>query len=160
MAEEIERKFLVSGAGWRSRVERSVAVRQAYLTRGDALTMRVRIFDDKDAFLTIKSAQPGMTRSEFEYVIPLADARDLIQLHTGLVIEKCRHIVRLGKDLWEVDVFEGAHAGLVIAEIELSSEDSSFERPDWLGAEVTHDPRYYNANLATQSQAEAIPEKA
>ena len=150
MAKEIERKFLVAGEGWRDRVARSRGLRQGYLAQTGKLAARVRILDDAEAVLTIKSAAPGTTRSEFEYPIPLADARALLELASGLVIEKRRHLVPLDGLTWEVDVFEGAHAGLVLAEVELPAEDTPFERPDWLGPEVTDDRRYYNANLALQ----------
>lgn len=149
MATEIERKFLVEGDAWRPLATRSVAIRQAYLTRFDAMTVRVRVVDDAKAFLTIKSPQLGPVRSEFEYSIPAGDAHALIAARTGLLIEKRRHIVQLGDARFEIDVFEGAHAGLVIAEIELPDASAAFERPAWLGEEVTGDPRYYNAHPAT-----------
>ena len=149
MATEIERKFLVSGNEWQGLAVRSTMIRQVYLSGGDtAATVRIRIVDDAKAFLTIKSPQLGPVRSEFEYSIPPEDARELIKLRTGLAIEKRRHIVEVGDARWEIDVFEGAHAGLVIAEIELPDADAIFERPQWLGEEVTGDPRYYNAHLA------------
>jgi adenylate cyclase len=148
MATEIERKFLVKGDAWRAVATRSIAIQQAYLTRHDTMTIRIRIVDDAKAFLTIKSPQLGPVRSEFEYPIPAEDARSLIAARTGLLIEKRRHIVQLGDARWEIDVFEGAHAGLVIAEIELPDASASFDRPSWLGEEVTDDPRYYNAHLA------------
>jgi adenylate cyclase len=148
MATEIERKFLVKGDAWRALVTQSVAIQQAYLTRRDAMTIRIRIVDDAEAFLTIKSPQLGPVRAEFEYPIPAEDARALISARTGLLIEKRRHIVQLGSARWEIDVFEGAHAGLVIAEIELPDASAPFERPAWLGEEVTGDARYYNAQLA------------
>lgn len=149
MATEIERKFLVAGQGWRERAEPGKALRQAYLSQGGRATIRVRIVDDAEAFLTVKSAESGLVRSEFEYAIPVEDARRLIELRSGLVIEKRRYIVRDGDARWEIDVFEGAHDGLTVAEIELPHRDATFERPEWLGEEVTDDPRYYNANLAT-----------
>ena len=150
MAEEIERKFLVAGEGWRAAAAGSRVLRQGYLALTERMALRVRILDDAEALLTIKSAEPGTTRAEFEYPIPLADARDLLKLHVGLVIEKRRHIVPLDGLTWEVDVFEGAHAGLVIAEVELPAADAPFARPDWLGREVTEDRRYYNASLALE----------
>jgi adenylate cyclase len=151
MATEIERKFLVSGTGWQAAAERSVSMRQCYLARTDAAAIRVRIVDDAKAYLTIKSAVPGSTRDEFEYEIPVEDARQLATLRTGVLLEKRRYYVPLGEAMWEVDVFEGAHEGLVIAEIELSDADAPFERPDWLGDEVTGVHRYYNAYLATHT---------
>jgi adenylate cyclase len=149
---EIERKFLVSGNEWRDLAVRSTMIRQAYLSHSDtAATVRIRIVDDAKAFLTIKSPQLGPVRSEFEYSIPLHDARELLTLRIGLAIEKRRHLVEMDGARWEVDVFEGAHAGLVIAEIELPDADAIFQRPRWLGQEVTGDPRYYNAHLAAHS---------
>lgn len=148
MATEVERKFLVTGDGWRDAVSHSVLIRQAYLSFTAAMAIRIRIVDDAMAFLTIKSAELGIARSEFEYPLPLDDARGLLELRTGDVVEKRRHIVRSGEAQWEIDVFEGRHAGLVIAEIELPRPDAYFERPAWLGQEVTSDPRYYNVNLA------------
>lgn len=148
MATEIERKFLVTGSAWRALAGRSMAICQSYLARTDAATVRIRIVDDATAFLTVKSTKPGPARSEFEYPIPLEDARDLMTLRTGHAIEKRRHIVQLGDACFEIDVFEGRHDGLVIAEIELPDVDAPFERPSWLGEEVTHDPHYYNAYLA------------
>jgi adenylate cyclase len=148
MATEIERKFLVTGDGWRRLAESSTTIRQAYLALTEAMSVRIRIVNDAKAFVTIKSAAPGLVRAEFEYPIPVGDARDLMQMRIGLVIEKRRHFVSVGGSRWEVDVFAGAHDGLVIAEIELPHADAGFERPDWLGAEVTDDRRYYNADLA------------
>lgn len=150
MAQEIERKFLVSGSGWRDAAESSRMFRQAYLARTGAASVRVRIVDEAEAFLTIKSATPGRARAEFEYPIPVADARALLALRTGRVIEKRRYRVRAGASSWEVDVFAGDYAGLVIAEIELPAIEAPFDRPAWLGAEVTDDPRYYSADLATR----------
>lgn len=148
MAREIERKFLVGGEGWRPRVTSEARIRQAYLALTERAAIRVRIVDEVRAFLTIKSAEAGIARGEFEYPIPPEDAEALLQLRSGLLIEKRRHIVPVGMSRWEVDVFEGAHAGLVLAEIELPDEAASFDRPDWLGAEVTGDRRYSNARLA------------
>lgn len=149
MATEIERKFLVTGDGWRGAVVRSFDLRQAYLSRGDTASVRVRVRDGLRAALTIKSAVPGMTRDEFEYDIPVADADAMFALRDGALIEKRRHEVRVGPDLWEVDVFAGDNEGLIVAEIELTRPDAPFERPDWLGEEVTDDRRYYNNALAT-----------
>ncbi len=150
MAKEIERKFLVAGEGWRDQATGSKSLRQGYLAETDKLVIRVRIVDEAEAYLTFKSALRGTTRAEFEYPVPLDDARALIELHQGLVIEKRRHLVPFDGFTWEVDVFAGAHAGLVIAEIELPAEDTPFERPDWLGREVTGERRYYNASLALE----------
>jgi Uncharacterized protein conserved in bacteria len=148
MAVEIERKFLVSRdfGGAVARVDRIV---QGYLCASAGKTVRVRIYGDK-AFLTIKGASDrgGIARSEFEYEIPVADAEALLPLCESGVIDKIRHLIPFQGHTWEVDVFRGLNAGLILAEIELTSEDEPFERPDWLGEEVTGDTRYYNAMLS------------
>ena len=119
MAKEIERKFLVSGKGWRKRSNRGKAIRQAYLALTDTISLRVRTVGKFNAYLTIKSAGSDRTRSEFEYSIPLKDARELMKLRTGRLIKKRRHVVRAGKTEIEIDVFMGDHRGLVIAESNL-----------------------------------------
>lgn len=149
MAVENERKFLVVGSEWRRQVLSRHRIRQAYLAQTELAVIRVRIVDGALAFLTIKTAKPGISRNEFEYSIPVKDAEAILSLRTGLLIEKQRHIVPAGSLAWEVDEFEGAHKGLLVAEIELPSADTPFARPEWLGAEVTGDARYYNANLTT-----------
>ena len=146
MASEIERKFLVEGAGWRQ--SNSVRLSQGYLNRDKHRTVRVRIAGAK-AFLTIKGVPQGITRAEFEYEIPFADAEQMLKLSDGPVIEKNRHVIVHEGFEWEVDEFLGDNAGLVIAEIELTSEDQPFSRPIWLGREVTQDGRYYNSSLAS-----------
>lgn len=148
MAREIERKFLVADESWRGSAAAAKSVRQAYLAQTDRLSARVRIIDGMKAFLAVKSAEPGLMRLEFEYAIPMADARELMRLRQGRLIEKTRHIVETGGARWEIDVFGGELAGLVVAEIELDAPDAGFERPAWLGREVTSDPAYYNATLA------------
>jgi adenylate cyclase len=146
MGVEIERKFLVQGDGWKTST--GVLYRQGYLNRDKNRTVRVRMAGDA-AFLTIKGVSVGATRAEFEYPIPMADAEGLLALCAGPLVEKTRHLVRVGDTLWEVDEFAGENAGLVVAEVELTAEDQPFARPDWLGAEVTHDARYFNSNLAS-----------
>src|SRR3569833_1062479 len=148
MGVEIERKFLIATDGWRGEVTSHSRIRQAYLAVNDMSTVRVRIRDEA-AFLTVKSAGPAIRRDEFEYPIPLEDAEALLVLRTGRLIEKRRHIVPQGALHWEIDVFCGDLAGLVIAEIELPDERTGFARPARLGAEVTGDARYANASLAT-----------
>jgi adenylate cyclase len=148
MADEIERKFLVTGEGWKQQVESSTRIRQAYLATTDRVSVRIRIVDDEKAFVTIKSAQPGKTRSEYEYPVPVADAEDLIRLRCSGLIEKRRHRVPQGGLCWEVDVFAGRHEGLILAEIEFPTDDADVECPEWIGREVTDDKRYYNADLA------------
>jgi len=154
MAIEIERKFLVIGEGWRRDIEKSVRMAQGYLNDIAAVnsgaqkaSVRVRIAGEQ-AFVNIKSRELGHTRQEFDYEIPVADAEALIRLCVGGLIEKTRHYVRYAGFLWEIDVFEGDNLGLRVAEIELPSADARFERPDWAGAEVTEQLRYYNLALA------------
>lgn len=147
MGIEIERKFLVTDEGWRQQATKQTRFSQGYLSRDPARTVRVRIAGDA-AFLTIKGATRGATRAEFEYAVPLADAQALLALCDGPVVEKIRHLCPHEGMTWEVDEFLGANAGLVVAEIELVSESQSFASPAWLGAEVTGDGRYVNANLA------------
>lgn len=154
MGVEIERKFLLAGDGWRAEVERTQPMAQGYLNDLGVLdgglqkaSVRVRI-EGPSAFLNIKSAQAGPSRLEFDYPVPVEDARQLLELCVGGVVRKRRHSVRHGGHLWEIDEFEGDNAGLVVAEIELDAVDEAFERPDWLGAEVTELKRYYNLALA------------
>lgn len=148
MAQEIERKFLVSGRTWRKQADRGKKVRQAYLAHTDALSIRVRTIGESKAYLTIKTARPGLSREEYEYAISIKDARSLMKLRIGRLIVKRRHIVKVGGSRFEVDVFARELKGLVIAEIELPSQRATFERPAWLGKEVTGEKRYYNAQLA------------
>lgn len=149
MPAEIERKFLVTGRGWTEQAGLPVRIRQAYLAQTDKASVRVRIKGDDAAFLTIKSAVPGLSRLEVETDIPVAEAEELLALRQGAVIEKRRFAVPFGGLVWEIDEFEGENAGLVIAEVELPDEDFAVELPDWVGEEVTHERRYYNAQLAT-----------
>lgn len=148
MALEIERKFRVHGDGWKRHVVRSRRLRQAYLTKNDRLSTRVRIDDDTVATLTIKTTRSGIERHEYEFTIPVADARELMEHREGAIISKVRHIVRNGGLNWEIDVFDGDNSGLVIAEIELDRADRVIELPTWIGEEVTDDRRFYNADLA------------
>jgi adenylate cyclase len=151
MARETERKFLVVGEGWRAQATDTIEIVQAYLALQDGLEVRVRIVDRAKASLTVKAGGAKRSRAEFEYPIPLADAEQLVALAHGRVIRKRRHIVpREHGRHWEVDLFEGDHAGLCLAEIELGEgeEDLELDKPDWLGREVTGDPAYYNAALA------------
>lgn len=145
MGREIERKFLVAGDGWRT--TSGVRFTQGYLSRIPERTVRVRIAGPR-AFLTIKGKTDGATRAEFEYEIPVADAEALLALCEPGRIDKTRHTLDHDGHTWEIDEFHGAHQGLLLAEIELDHEDEPFTRPPWLGAEVTHNPRYYNATLS------------
>lgn len=149
MGTEIERKFLLRDDSWRESVVKSTPFRQRYLPfKERAGSGRVRIAGDK-AFLTLKSTVKGFTRSEFEYEIPVADAKEIIRdLCAGASIEKIRHLVPYEGFLWEIDEFSGENTGLIVAEIELDSEDRAFPLPPWIGEEVTGDPRYFNSVLA------------
>ncbi len=145
MGVEIERKFLVKDT-WRPKGE-AIRLRQGYLPGMGPILVRVRQ-EDKRAFLTLKGRTEGITRSEYVYEIPLEDAGELLKQCEKPIIEKTRYLVPIGSHTWEVDVFFGANEGLIVAEIELSDEDEAFERPDWIGEEVSGDARYYNSNLA------------
>ena len=146
MGIEIERKFLLAGDAWRG-LGQPVLLRQGYLSSARERVVRVRI-EGEQAMLTIKGANVGASRGEWEYPIPLADAVELLDgLCEQPLIEKYRHRIEHAGMVWEVDEFLGANAGLVVAEIELASEDQPFEKPEWIGAEVSGDARYYNANL-------------
>jgi adenylate cyclase len=147
MATEIERKFLLRDDGWRAEADDGEAICQGYLAGSEKSSIRVRVAGDK-ANLNIKSAKLDVTRQEYEYDIPLAEANELLNtLCEGPLIEKIRYHVRHGNHLWEVDVFGGDNDGLVVAEIELASTEEAFEKPDWLGEEVSNDKRYYNVCL-------------
>ena len=147
MATEIERKFLIRDDRWRQQADGGQRIAQGYLIGGRDASVRVRIEGDQ-ANLNIKSATLGIYRQEYEYPIPLEDAREMLDnLCEKPVIEKVRYHVSYTGHVWEIDVFEGENAGLVVAEIELDSEDETFEQPDWLGEEVSDDERYYNVSL-------------
>ncbi len=149
MATEIEHKFLLANDDWRKAVQKSVQYKQGYLSSQPTSSIRVRV-SDQQAWLNIKSATIGTQRLEFEYAIPLQDAEDIIDyLCKKPLIEKTRHFVPVDDHVWEIDEFAGDNHGLVVAEIELAEAGTSFSKPHWLGAEVTHDLRYYNNNLVT-----------
>ena len=146
MSKEIERKFLVNGNAWRT-LAQGVLYRQGYLNSAKERTVRVRTAGEK-GFLTVKGTTNGVTRSEFEYEIPFADADEMLSgLAEKPLIEKRRFKIPAGALVWEIDEFLGENAGLIVAEIELPDEDAPFERPDWLGREVSNDPRFFNSNL-------------
>ena len=147
MATEIERKFLVDNELWREQVVSEATIKQGYLCRRENATIRVRIAGEM-AWFNIKSATHGISRLEYEYPIPLADAEGLLaQVAEQPFIDKIRYKVRQGAHIWDLDVFRGQNLGLVVAEVELTKEDETFEMPAWAGREVSGDPRYYNANL-------------
>lgn len=146
MGVEIERKFLVKSDAWREGAQ-GIVLRQGYLNRDADRTVRVRVSGEK-GFVTIKGRRSGMSRLEFEYEVPLADAEAMLELCLPPLIEKVRHVVLHAGKRWEVDEFFGANEGLIVAELELDSEEEVFERPGWLGEEVTSDARYFNSRLA------------
>jgi adenylate cyclase len=146
MGIEIERKFLLNGEGWKG-LGQPTLMRQGYLVADPVRTVRVRIEGER-AVITIKSKTTGATRGEWEYEIPVPDAAELLdRLCEQPLVEKVRHRIEHAGHTWEVDEFRGENAGLVVAEIELGSEDEAFGKPDWIGQEVTGDPRYYNSSL-------------
>lgn len=149
MFQEIERKFLVNG-DFKSEVFESTDIKQGYLSGNAGVSVRVRVRGDK-GYLTIKGKRSsnGVLRFEWEKEITYEEAKALLSLAEGGIIEKTRHLVRNtdGCHIWEVDVFHGVNEGLMVAEIELSSEDDAFDRPAWLGKEVSSDPRYFNSQL-------------
>ena len=149
MAKEIERKFTVDTGTWHP-ADDGIRVRQGYIPAAGRTSVRVRVADDR-AWLTIKGETIGAVRSEFEYAIPVADAHQMLdELCARPFIEKTRYYTEYSGAVWEVDVFEGENTGLVVAEIELASEDQAINKPPWVITEVTDDPRYYNVNLVAR----------
>lgn len=146
MSLEIEHKYLVKNDKYREMSVKSIHMIQGYICRIPERTVRIRIKDDK-AFLTIKGKNYGAVRKEFEYEIPLADAKDLIMMCQPPLIEKIRHIVPFNSHTWEVDEFMGSRKGLVTAEIELEYDNEIYDIPDFIGENVTGNPTYYNSNL-------------
>lgn len=148
---EIERKFLVPGDAWKDDATRASAtgedIRQGYLARTARGIVRIRTYGAR-AFLAVKTSRTGLARNEYEYEVPVAHARAMLAACEGAVIEKTRYRVPHGRHVWDIDVFAGANTGLVLAEIELTSEDEAFERPVWIGREVSFDPRFGNAELS------------
>ncbi|MBR4840289.1 MAG: CYTH domain-containing protein [Paludibacteraceae bacterium] len=149
---EIERKFLLKDDSWKAG-NIGIHYKQAYLNEPGGNTVRVRIEGD-EAKLTIKSKAIGISRQEFEYTIPLADAEALFLLARTPIVEKYRYKIPYAGNIWEVDEFVGQNEGLVVAEIELNSENQAFEKPSWIGDEVTGDKRYYNSHLARHPYSE------
>lgn len=146
MGIEIERKFLVSGEVWRS-MGQSTPLVQGYLAGSDQATVRVRIAGNT-AFLTVKGRVKNLTRQEFEYEIPVADAQAMMDLCYPRVVEKTRYKIPIDDLIWEVDDFAGTNQGLVLAEVELTSPEQVVSLPSWIGLEVSDDPRYFNSYLA------------
>lgn len=146
MAKEIERKFLVTSDAWRA-LAKGTHYKQGYLNSVKERTVRIRTIDDK-AFLTIKGITVGVTRQEYEYEIPYADCNAMLDnLAEKPIIEKARYKIQHEGLVWEVDEFFGVNEGLIVAEVELESEDQAFNKPAWIGDEISSDPRYFNSNL-------------
>ncbi len=146
MGIEIERKFLID-TNKLTPLQNGYTIKQGYIQTADHTTVRIRI-RDKEAFLTIKGKSIGASRLEFEYPIPLQDANDILdKLCQISVIDKTRYLVEYEEHVWEVDIFEGVNKGLVVAEVELSSEEEALTLPSWITKEVTDDIRYFNSNL-------------
>ena len=147
MATEIERKFLLKDDSWKADAGEGIQYTQGYLVGSKHASVRVRI-QGKHAFINIKSATIDITRQEYEYEIPLADAKELLEtLCEKPLIDKKRYKLKIAQHVWEIDVFAGDNDGLVVAEIELGDKNEAFEKPGWLAAEVSDDARYYNVNL-------------
>lgn len=153
MGIEIERKFLVASEGWKAHVTRRKRLRQGYLADQGKISVRVRIADETSATLTVKSRGAHLSRMECEYPIPVADALTMLQFRDGAVVSKVRHLVTYDGLTWEIDVFDGENAGLVVAEVELTHEAQQVSLPPWIGREITDDVRYTNSRLAHQPYA-------
>ncbi len=147
MGVEIERKFLLRNEDWKRYSDAGTIIKQGYLSTDKERTVRVRICGST-GFITVKGKTQGASRLEFEYEIPLEDAEALLRLCVKTTIEKTRYLVQIQQHTWEIDVFAGQNKGLVLAEIELTSENEIFVKPDWLGDEVTEDHRYFNSYLS------------
>jgi adenylate cyclase len=147
MATEIERKFLLKESSWKDLADGGTHYSQGYLVGSKHASVRVRIQGER-AFLNIKSATIDITRQEFEYEIPLEEANEMLKtLCEKPLIDKVRYLLKNENHVWEIDVFSGDNKGLIVAEIELNSKDENFDKPDWLGDEVSDDARYYNVSL-------------
>ena len=157
MPMEIERKFLVASDDWRKEVNSGRRFQQAVVFSQGDRTLRVRTVDGKQARLTLKIGVEGskMSRHEFEYDVPIADAEELLKLASGNTISKTRYDIPYGNHIWEIDVYDGNLEGLVVAEVEMKSEDENPELPSWLGRELTGDRRFSNQALAEGSLGES-----
>ena len=158
MAKEIERKFLIANDTWRNGCDGMRGILQGYMALDGDVSLRVRIVDDAWATLTIKSGAARLARDEFEYSVPLSDAREMMECCKGRVIAKTRFTIPHAGYVWEVDVYEGAHAGLVTAEVEMVSETDDPPLPDWIGPEITGDKAWSNAVLAVHGMPDGALE--
>ena len=153
MGVEIERRFLLREGATLPDSDRVLHMRQAYLVNSEGLSVRVRVINDTEAFLTIKRITPGgniAVRDEFEYAIPVEDAVQMMDFSTLGSVKKQRHVLRAGDVTWEIDFFEEANEGLIMAEVELPSYDTPVDLPEWVGREVSDDPAYLSSNLAVR----------
>lgn len=146
MGVEIERKFLLVNSDWKKTSDKGTAIQQGYLNSNPERTTRVRVKGTK-GFLTVKGKSEGTKRLEFEYEIPLADAKELLALCEKPIIEKVRYEVHLNDAIWEIDEFEGENMGLIIAEVELENENQHVTLPSWIGKEVSDEKKYFNSAL-------------
>lgn len=150
MATEIERKFLIDEKKFSAQnLPEGEKISQGYLTTEKNCVVRVRVKKNR-AFLTVKSSNVGIVRKEFEYEIPVADAEELLKLCGKKILQKVRYKIEHAGKIWEVDIFEGRHAGLILAEVELNAPDEFVKIPDWVGEEVSGDPKYFNSNLVAE----------
>ena len=153
MALEIERKFLIANDRWETSIVRSIRIRDGLIASDKGNKARVRIANGL-ATIALKSRRRGSVRTEFEYAIPIADAEEMLRtMCEGNVLDKVRRLVSHASDTWEVDVYEGLLDGIVLAEIELTDADQKLILPDWIGAEVTADPRYRKINMVAAARA-------
>ncbi len=145
---EIERKFLLKNDEWRKKIAQKISIKQGYISTEANSTVRIRITDSK-SFITIKGKGINIAHPEYEYEIPTKDAQEMFDLFcNNNSIEKTRYIVNFSNQIWEIDEFEGRHKGLILAEVELKEENETIILPDWIGEEVTGNPKYYNSNLS------------
>ncbi len=156
MPVEIERKFLVTSDAWRAFAS-ARRIAQGYLSRDPDRVVRIRLSGDA-GFITVKGRSTGISRAEFEYAIPIVEAQELLAICVPTVIDKTRHEVEIAGFTWEIDEFHGSNSGLIVAEIELPAEDTDFERPPWLGTEVSSDFRYTNSYLSEHPFSTWIPQ--
>lgn len=148
MAKEIERKFLVENNGWKDFTVKGKFYRQGYIPTAKGATIRVRIIKEKKAYFTIKGPTHGLTRSEYEYKIPISDARQILHELCPHIVEKTRYKIREGSLVWEVDLYHGTNEGLITVEVELDSEAQQINVPSWVGKEVTTESKYSSSSLA------------
>ncbi|MBZ0162619.1 MAG: CYTH domain-containing protein [Notoacmeibacter sp.] len=156
MAKEIERKFLVAGDSWREASDSGTMILQAYVAMQNGNSVRVRIMGDGSAMLAVKTGGSAMVRDEFEYPVPVGDARRMMECCVGDVIDKVRHLLVHKGFIWEIDVYRGALEGIIVAEVEMETIDDNPPLPDWIGREITGEPAYSNVSLALHGKPEMV----